>query len=754
MIIRTPGYAIPYMNDARVMICHLPFGIGHSPSISSIRAEGAILAEMQPYESDLAYIEDQLRRLELRIDLRLPDKEAGGPADPAAELAALEARIAARLAASRQAQSVPAAERLAENYGLSRFELDLLFVALAPGLELRFADLYDRLAYKYRGRTVDTALAILCDSFAEKVAARRHFMLDAPLVLHHLLLIERDRYRAEEDVLSLELKLPRRVMNMLLGADAIDESLASFSKLVEPTVALDQVVLDPAIKQQVVRRVEYHAQYLEARRKWGFDRVITYGRGIILLFSGPPGTGKTMLANALAHRMGMRLLLVNADRLYDRVHSLESNVENVFREAKLQNSVLFFDECEMLFADRRFGNNGVAELLTALERFDGVAVLATNLAPALDEAMDRRILLRVDFEMPTADLRERIWRAHLPPEAPLADDVDVRKLAEQFEFTGGYIKNAVLAALQETVARGEDAPRISMADLTAACRMQLRNKLTSYTDRIVPQVGLATVVLPAQLKEAVAELIDATKHQALVFGEWGLGARLSQGRGLAALFQGPPGTGKSLTAEAVAYELGRNLFRVSLPAVVSKYVGETEKNLRATFDAARDGRAVLFFDEADALLSRRTAVAGAIDKYSNMETNLLLQEFERFDGLLILATNLVGNLDSAFERRIAYKLTFPLPDAAARESIWRGLVPPEMPTAEPIDFGYLGRKYNLSGGDIKNAVLKSAYRAARKAPELRKLTTQLLAQAADEETVGFQERRKFGFGAASLADTG
>lgn len=714
----------------------------------------AILAEMEPYESDVAYIEAQLRRLELRIEARLPDKDPGSEARATAALTALEQQIADRVAASRRVGRLPAAERLAEEYGLSRFELDLLIVALAPGLELRFADLYDRIAYKYRGRTVDTALTILCENFAQKVAARRYFMLDAPLVMHHLLFMERDRYRNEEDILNLELKLPRRVMNLMLGADAIDESLASFSKLIEPTVSMEQVVLDPNLKQQVLGRVKHHAQYLEARKAWGFDRVITYGRGIILLFSGPPGTGKTMLANALAQSMGKRLLLVNADRLYDRVHTLESNVENVFREAKLQNSLLFFDECEMLFADRRFGNNGVGELLTALERFDGVAVLATNLAPALDEAMDRRILLRVDFEMPTADLRERIWRAHLPAEAPLAGDVDVRTLAEQFEFTGGYIKNAVLAALQETVARGGPAPRITMADLTAACRMQLRNKLTAYTDRIVPQVGLATVVLPAPLKEAVAELIDATKHQSLVFGEWGLGARLSQGRGLASLFQGPPGTGKSLTAEAVAYELGRNLFRVSLPAVVSKYVGETEKNLRDVFDAARDGRAVLFFDEADALLSRRTAVANAIDKYSNMETNLLLQEMERFDGLLVLATNLVGNLDGAFERRIAYKLTFSLPDVAAREAIWRGLVPPEMPTAEPIDFAYLGRKYNLSGGEIKNAVVKAAYRAARKGPELRMLTTQLLAQAADEETHGFQERKRIGFGAAPLADVG
>jgi SpoVK/Ycf46/Vps4 family AAA+-type ATPase len=697
-----------------------------------------------PYASDVAYLQDELLRLERLIESRLTQpRQPGAPApEPTADI---EAHIRERLAATAAAGRTLAVQRLAAEYELDRFEVELLLLALAPSLDLKFADLLDKVAYKYRGRTVDTALTILCPDLAAKVAARRYFQSDARLVRHHLLLLERDRYRGEEDILGLEVRLPRRVMNLFLGADALDESLATFSKLIEPSVELSHVVLPDEIKASIVRRVEHHESYLALRAAWGFDRVIPYGRGIVLLFAGPPGTGKTMLANALARHMGKRLLLVNADRLYDRVHTLESNVESVFREAKLQNSVLFFDECENLFADRRFGNPGLGELLLALERFDGVAVLATNLAPALDEAMDRRILLRVDFEAPDAEHRERIWRTHLPAEARAAADVDPAALAQRFELTGGYIKNAVLAALQEVAARAEADPVLRQADLLAACRLQLRRRLGAYADRVVPQLGLAAVVLPAPLRAQLDEVVSAVRNHATVFSEWGLAARLSTGRGLAVLLQGPPGTGKSLSAEAVAFELGKHLYRVSLPSVVSKYVGETEKNLQAAFAAARESQAVLFFDEADALFGRRTAVQAALDRYANMETNLLLQELERFDGLVLLATNLAGNIDPAFERRIAFKLVYPLPDAAARAAIWRGLLPEKMPQAA-VDTAYLGHRFELSGGQIKNAVVKAAFRAARERGERRVVTTQLLARAADEELrSGFEAKGKIGF---------
>ncbi len=717
-----------------------------------------------PYPSDIAFLEDQLRRLELLIDLRMTQREdqrTGGPQGTSHRSQELKARlermediIARRVSRNREEQRPLALDRTAEQYGLSSVECDLLLLALAPTLDLHFADLYDRIAYKYRGRTVDTALTILCDTLAAKVEARRLFMLDAPLIRHHLVLVEQDRWRGEEDVLSLELRLPRRVMNLLLGSDALDESLVTFSKIVDPTIPLDQVVLPDAVKSRAVRMVEHHDDYLRRRKEWGFDRVIGYGRGVVLLFAGPPGTGKTMLANALARHIGKRLLLVNTDRLYDRVHTLESNIENVFREARLQNCVLFFDECEMLFADRRMGNGGVADLLTALERFDGIAILATNLAPTLDSAMDRRILLRVDFEVPGPELRERIWRNHLPAEAPLADDLNLGALAHTFEFTGGYIKNAVLTALHEVLGRREAEPRIGQTDLEQACRAQLRQKLGAWTDRITPRVPLANVVLPPGLEATVRELIDAVRHRTMLFVDWGLGERLSIGRGVTALFQGPPGTGKTLTAEAVGYELAKTIYQVSLPAVVSKYVGETEKNLRAVFDAARESESILFFDEADALFGRRTQVTAALDRYANMEVNLLLQEIERFDGLIILATNLVGNLDEAFERRLAFRLRFPFPDAASRAAIWRSLIPPRMP-AEPVDFEYLGSRFDLSGGHIKNAVLRAAYRVAREKPERRRLTTAHLVRAAEEEVGGaFERRGRLGFQSEAVRRTG
>lgn len=219
------------------------------------------------------------------------------------------------------------------------------------------------------------------------------------------------------------------------------------------------------------------------------------------------------------------------------------------------------------------------------------------------------------------------------------------------------------------------------------------------------------LVLPDEPLAKVKELLAACRARTRVLDGWGFGSRLATGKGLVALFAGEAGTDKTLTAEILAGELGMSLHIVAIPKIVSKWVGETEQNIRSVFQVARAHHAILLFDEADSLFAKRVAVEKAQDHFQNMEVNLLLQEVERFEGIVLLTTNLEANMDKAFQRRILFKIDFPSPGPDERARIWRTLIPREAPIEGSIDFGELGFALELTGGQIKNAVLRAAYSA-------------------------------------------
>ncbi len=398
-------------------------------------------------------------------------------------------------------------------------------------------------------------------------------------------------------------------------------------------------------------------------------------------------------------------------------------------EARLQDAVVLFDECEVLFGRATAGGR-LAMLARALDRFDGLVVLATSVPERLDVGLDRRVLLRVQLEVPTPPLRERIWRQLLLPTVPLDAGVDVAALAKRYELSGGYIKSALLYAVSKAVARGAGS-KLTMADLDQAAQAQLRGDLSQYAERTrATTLSLDVLVLPNDEKAQIEEIISAGRMRAQVLYTWGFAEKLPTGKGLVVLLSGDPGTGKTLAAEVIGAELGLHLYRVNPAKVVSKYVGETEKNLNEILAQAKSTHSILFFDEADALFSTRVAkVETANDRFVNMETNFLLQQLERYEGIVILATNLETSIDQAFKRRIAYHVSIPFPKPPDRERIWRTLIPARAPVGN-IDYARLGKTFELSGGHIKNAILRAAYTAAqRKTP----LDYALLAEAAEKE---------------------
>jgi len=314
----------------------------------------------------------------------------------------------------------------------------------------------------------------------------------------------------------------------------------------------------------------------------------------------------------------------------------------------------------------------------------------------------------IELERPGTEERTRLWRRHLAS-VTCAPDVRPGELAATYDLVGGQIAQAVAWAEQIALRRRDRA--VHKDDLAAGAQTQLRGRIGDFTDASRVRLTMDNLVLPDEPLGKVKELLAACRARTRVLDGWGFGSRLATGKGLVALFAGEAGTGKTLTAEILAGELGMSLHIVAIPKIVSKWVGETEQNIRSVFQVARAHHAILLFDEADSLFAKRVAVEKAQDHFQNMEVNLLLQEVERFEGIVLLTTNLEANMDKAFQRRILFKIDFPSPGPDERARIWRTLIPREAPIEGSIDFAELGFALELTGGQIKNAVLRAAYSA-------------------------------------------
>jgi SpoVK/Ycf46/Vps4 family AAA+-type ATPase len=719
------------------------------------------------YASDLEYVREELEWIEVRsrrvtVGQKLADRcekrQAHGDEDENEcadeDLKSLRRRLQQREEVLRaaidfrlsfhRAHGQPLAlDNLVELCGLDDFERLTLLLALAPCISVKLASVLGRLSGDHRGPTIEGVFNFAELEFPARVSRRAAFTPIGPLVARDLIDL-RGRFRRDElpsEFLARDINLDRRIFGFLTGATDLWEEVVGFTSVEEPKATLSQVVLNPDDKRRILSVVENHPTYLRYRKEWGFDEAVRYGRGLMMLFHGPPGTGKTLAAHAVAHHLGKRILNVDVPAFID-AYEADRFLPRLIREARLQDAVLFFDECEALLASRRTGNRLLNVLLTEMERFEGIAIMATNAPGVIDEAVVRRVMVRVAFREPDREARAEIWQRHLPSQAPLAADVDLQRLAEKFELPGGYIKNAVLVALADAVHGGEEEPILRMEHLERAASEQVLRPGDDDEALQRPNIRLADVVLTPEAKELVEEMVAAARDRRTVMERWGVGKGSARGCGVTALFHGPPGTGKTLCAEAVAGELNRPLLVGALPSLVSKWVGETEKNMAALFKQAANRGAVLFLDEADTILPDREASGGS--RHDVSMVNTLLVQLERFDGTAILATNRPAAVEPALGRRLAYLIGFPLPDAEARAAIWRRLLPASAPLESSVDFAALGNSYALSGGEIRTAALRAAFRAAR---ENRGLRQSDLMRAASEETAkhGVGRARQVGF---------
>jgi SpoVK/Ycf46/Vps4 family AAA+-type ATPase len=431
------------------------------------------------------------------------------------------------------------------------------------------------------------------------------------------------------------------------------------------------------------------------------------GSGFIWHLYGPLGAGKRTCAAALCHHLGLKLLTTDCSRMLEANQPSGMLAKLIFREARLQNAAIYWDNFDILATDdsQRLFHIVAGEFQSC----PCLVFLAGNNAwHPIDIPCP---YLQVAFPMPDFAQRKSLWQGCLDGRSSISD-AELAGLAGKFRLTAGQIGSAAATAQSLALWRDPESRAIRKEDLYAACRQQSNHKLSQLASKITPRYVWDDIVLPRDQLNQLREICSYVKYHHVVYGDWGFDHKPSLGKGLNVLFAGPSGTGKTMAAEIIANELGLDLYRIDLATVVSKYIGETEKNLDKIFKEAQDSNSILFFDEADAVFGRRSEVRDSHDRYANIEIAYLLQKMEEYQGIVILATNLRKNLDEAFARRMHFSVEFPLPDEADRYRIWQKSFPEAAPLSQDIGLAFMARQFKITGGNIKNIALSAAFLAA------------------------------------------
>jgi hypothetical protein len=566
----------------------------------------------------------------------------------------------------------PALILLANALGLSKFDRQILALCVAMELDTRIVGLcakaQDNLNKPYP--TFALAFVLFDDPDWNALAP------NAPL--RYWRLLEINQPNAQALTLSA-LCVDERILNYLKGLNYLDDRLAP---LIDPMTSQQDNEALPLSQQQAVDTIAGGLKAANTKERIPFIELL-----------GHDTASKQLIAVKVANSLGLNLHTIDTKTIPSQTGDFETFSRLWERESTLMPLALYIsvdsaDDTEKTLL-KRF-----------LERSSGVVFL--DLLDSKAESLRNR--MSVEINKPTPEEQQQLWTEVLQGQAK----DQPQRLAEQFSFNQNEIKRLAKTALHCSF----ESPSILSDDLWQACRIAARAGMEQLATRIAVKAEWEQLVLPLEQKALLRQITDQVAQRNRVYDAWGFREKMNRGLGINALFTGESGTGKTMAAEVIANELQLDLFRIDLSAVVNKYIGETEKNLRKLFDAAEDSGAILFFDEADALFGKRSEVKDSHDRYANIEINYLLQRMESHRGLAILATNMKSALDKAFMRRLRFIVDFPIPSIEERKEIWRKVFPPDTPVDKTLDYQRLA-SLNLTGGSIQNVALNASFLAAQ-----------------------------------------
>jgi SpoVK/Ycf46/Vps4 family AAA+-type ATPase len=681
------------------------------------------------YRTNEEHLADTLRWLDLLLRLRvmqcrwrpLIDERADGsidsvfnpPRTPVEEppetsairerLDTLRVEIDARVAESARHGVSLALPCVARIFALSTFETNILVICLAPELDRKYCALYAYLQNDIARNqpTVDLALQLLCDSEPSRWCSRALFSDDTTLFREQLLHKTHDRHSGRHaGGLAQPLSVDERILNYILGDDGLDARLQEVATLVTAPLTLDEVFVEPRLKTQISEFVRAH-----------LGKPSQSMAPMALYFYGPYGAGHQDLALALTRQWQRPLLCVDMERLLTQGTDGARLLRLAGRESRLQGAALFLDHVDSAFQEDDKRKAAMAHVARVATDDCWLTFLAGENPWPLQGPFGQTVFHAFSLAVPGVSVRQAACERALRDLAPEADITWAAQVAGRFRLTPGQIYDAVAWAVNHRAMQGT-ARDITIEDLFAGCRYTSNRKLAELAQHVSPRYTWQDIVLSEDKLNQLREICSHVTQRHRVFEAWGFDRTLAHGKGLSVLFAGPSGTGKTMAAEIMAHALQVDLYKIDLSGIVSKYIGETEKNLSRIFWEAESSNAVLFFDEADAVFAKRTRISDAHDRYANIETSYLLQKMEEYEGIVILATNLRENMDDAFIRRMRFIVDFAFPDAASRAEIWQRHFPREMPVMPDLDYAWLAKQFQVSGGNIRNIVLHAAFYAA------------------------------------------
>jgi len=574
-------------------------------------------------------------------------------------------------------------DTLAEKLQLSDFEKDVLLIVfaveIAPKYEKIYAYLQDDMNKKYP--TVHFIADLLSNELIDKKEILSYFISDTKLSLLNLLEFVEipNTYSKFQEALRIESSLK----SFFLDNFHLNEEIKDFSGLEHLDVQIEDenVVLINTLKE----RVQEYQCYL-------FN---VYGS------SSQESIKK---AREIAQSFGFSLLCVSSSQIPAR---LETRVlmKLLLTDALLSGSVLFFEDFEGFLEERK---NDESVILKALVEFSWMSFFYTAKVWGPRNIPNGLNVITLENKLSSEILLKQEWTKALKAVDVEVDETLSSTLAQHFKFPLEKIED-VCKLLHAKNILGQN---ISHTDVLQMCRLRIEKNLEAYAQHLPSEHTLDDIILPSESMLQLREVVSHYKHQFTVFEKWNFKQHF-QSRGLGVLFSGSSGTGKTMAASILANELGLELYRIELSKIVSKYIGETEKNLATIFEIAEQSGVVLFFDEADAIFGKRSEIKDSHDRYANLEVSYLLQRIEEYDGLVILASNFKNNIDEAFTRRMRFIIDFPLPNELQREIIWTKVFSEETDTKN-IDFKYLAKNFKLSGANIRNAALYAAFNAVEK----------------------------------------
>ncbi|MBA3460528.1 MAG: ATP-binding protein [Deltaproteobacteria bacterium] len=614
------------------------------------------------------YASLQLASLRARLDAQLRRSAGAAHADDPA-LASIERE----LLASRDDDTLPA-RWLRTRLALSETEEQILWLLMGYEVSAEIRGMVMTLAGARDEMTIDLAERIVYGEASAR--GWRELGSDGALVQLGLIRSEGQpvsglsRHRSR-------IGLVPRARGLLHGDAQLSDELRELARYVEHEIPLAEVVTAAGVSERVARELGKPRPFIIA--------------------TGADGAGRATLLRAAAICAGTTVIDVSCARLATAPDALSAQLRVIAREARLFRAAVLLRDYDVL------ATTDVVAWLVDRILVDGTRepILATAATRTNRGGGARHV---VEVKLPPLDGTRcaELWQRAVP----MASDDDARYLSSTHPLSPSMI-HAVGRRLAETV---EPAP--TGATVNEAIRFAIDDRLSGLAQRVEVTQSWDDLVLPEDQLDLIRELLARVRERRLVYEQWGFSTKLGKGLGVSALFSGPPGTGKTMAASLVAKDLGLQLYRVDLAQMVSKWIGETEKNLAQLFDAAESAHAVLLFDEADSLFGKRTEVKSSNDRYANLEVNYMLQRLETFTGICLLTTNHENAIDDAFRRRLAFHVRFPIPDEPERAALWRAMIPESAPLASSIDFTGLARRLELPGGHIRNAALRAAFLAA------------------------------------------